>query len=389
MWPVITFFTNSTIHMVAHSMWAQVLMLAGAAELGVARGKLHSQYWRLTSALGARRLRRRAAPARAEPLVLRARGVPAPHARLDGARRRRVPARAGLPAALVHGRDGLRDDVRRDRGRCSTATATSRRSSATSRTTPGCRTGEAASLLAAARSRRSRSRPPRSRTRRCCNETPALEQRLAARADAVVLQFDQTGRRVPNGDRRPRRRRARTSPGRRGRSSRQRELVAPLPKSLPRGAYTDPLAGALERRARRLGHLDVRRPLSRARRSTDAVGAQGPTTTEHVVRWLYFLALALLVGGLGFRLLVVRGPLPPRAERRFYWVTGIGAVAALEVGHRRLPAPRRGRAPAAVHGASSTATSRRSRTGRSFGAAFIAMTLGFALVDGARSSSPG
>jgi hypothetical protein len=38
--------------MVAHSMWAQVLMLAGAAELGVARGKLHSQYWRLTSALG-------------------------------------------------------------------------------------------------------------------------------------------------------------------------------------------------------------------------------------------------------------------------------------------------------------------------------------------------
>jgi hypothetical protein len=52
MWPVSTFFTNSTIHMVAHSMWAQVLMLAGAAELGVARGKLHSQYWRLTSALG-------------------------------------------------------------------------------------------------------------------------------------------------------------------------------------------------------------------------------------------------------------------------------------------------------------------------------------------------
>jgi hypothetical protein len=37
--------------MVAHGSWAQVLMLAGAAELGVARGKLHSQYWRLTSAL--------------------------------------------------------------------------------------------------------------------------------------------------------------------------------------------------------------------------------------------------------------------------------------------------------------------------------------------------
>lgn len=52
MWPVMAFFTNSTIHMVAHGSWAQVLMLAGAAELGLVRGKLHSQYWRLTSALG-------------------------------------------------------------------------------------------------------------------------------------------------------------------------------------------------------------------------------------------------------------------------------------------------------------------------------------------------
>ncbi|MHB8468800.1 MAG: hypothetical protein ACYDCH_03455 [Gaiellaceae bacterium] len=49
MWPVMTFFTNSTIHMVAHGSWAQVLMLCGAAELGVARGKLHSRYWRLTA----------------------------------------------------------------------------------------------------------------------------------------------------------------------------------------------------------------------------------------------------------------------------------------------------------------------------------------------------
>ena len=50
MWPVMTFFTNSTIHMVAHGTWAQFLMLAGAAELGVARGKLTSPYWRLSAA---------------------------------------------------------------------------------------------------------------------------------------------------------------------------------------------------------------------------------------------------------------------------------------------------------------------------------------------------
>jgi hypothetical protein len=52
MWPVMTFFTNSTIHMLAHGSWAQVLLLAGGAELGVARGKLRSPYWRLCSALG-------------------------------------------------------------------------------------------------------------------------------------------------------------------------------------------------------------------------------------------------------------------------------------------------------------------------------------------------
>lgn len=51
MWPVMVLFTNSTIHMVAHGSWAQVLMLAGAAELGVARGKLRGPYWRLCSAL--------------------------------------------------------------------------------------------------------------------------------------------------------------------------------------------------------------------------------------------------------------------------------------------------------------------------------------------------
>jgi len=51
MWPVMVFFTNSTIHMLAHGSWAQVMMLAGAAELGLVRGKLHSPYWRLTMPL--------------------------------------------------------------------------------------------------------------------------------------------------------------------------------------------------------------------------------------------------------------------------------------------------------------------------------------------------
>jgi hypothetical protein len=47
MWPVMTFYTTSTIHMVAHGAWAQSMMLAGAAELGLASGKLQSRLWRL------------------------------------------------------------------------------------------------------------------------------------------------------------------------------------------------------------------------------------------------------------------------------------------------------------------------------------------------------
>jgi hypothetical protein len=48
LWPVMAFFTNSAIHMYAHGSWAEVLMLAGGTELGLVRGRLKSQWWRLT-----------------------------------------------------------------------------------------------------------------------------------------------------------------------------------------------------------------------------------------------------------------------------------------------------------------------------------------------------
>jgi hypothetical protein len=51
MWPVMLLFTSSTIHMIAHSAWAQVLMLSGGAELALARGRLTSRYWHLTVGL--------------------------------------------------------------------------------------------------------------------------------------------------------------------------------------------------------------------------------------------------------------------------------------------------------------------------------------------------
>jgi len=51
MWPVMTFYTNSAMHMLAHGAWAEVLMLAGAVELALVRGKLHSPTWRLAMAV--------------------------------------------------------------------------------------------------------------------------------------------------------------------------------------------------------------------------------------------------------------------------------------------------------------------------------------------------
>ncbi|HEX5450247.1 MAG TPA: hypothetical protein VFW85_09345 [Gaiellaceae bacterium] len=51
MWPVMAFYTNSAIHMYAHGSWAQVLMLAGGAELGLVHGRLRSKWWHLTTPL--------------------------------------------------------------------------------------------------------------------------------------------------------------------------------------------------------------------------------------------------------------------------------------------------------------------------------------------------
>jgi hypothetical protein len=51
MWPVMVFYTSSAIHMLAHGVWAQALMVAGAAQLGLVRGKLRSSLWELTMPL--------------------------------------------------------------------------------------------------------------------------------------------------------------------------------------------------------------------------------------------------------------------------------------------------------------------------------------------------
>jgi copper transport protein len=113
---------------------------------------------------------------------------------------------------------------------------------------------------------------------------------------------------------------------------------------------------------------------------TEAYGAEGPTRTEHVVRWLYFVALALTIGALGFRLLVLRGlALPPALEKRLFVLAGIGVVGVLEVGIvafllrcedvLQLPFGK------FLYGDLSPISQ-----GTRYGKAFVTMTLGFALV---------
>ncbi len=112
---------------------------------------------------------------------------------------------------------------------------------------------------------------------------------------------------------------------------------------------------------------------------TEAYGAGGPTTTEHVVRWLWFLSLALTIGALGFRLICLRGLAVPRAlERRLAVAAGLGVVVGLQVGIAAFSL----RAEDALqlsfgrflYGDLSPMTQTR------FGHAFITMTLGLAVV---------
>ena len=112
---------------------------------------------------------------------------------------------------------------------------------------------------------------------------------------------------------------------------------------------------------------------------SNAYGAGGPTTTEHLVRWLWFLGLALTIGSLGLRVICLRGLAVPRAlERRLVVASGLGAVVSLQAGIAAFSL----RAEDALqlpfgnflYGDLSPMAATR------FGQAFVLMTLGFAFV---------
>ena len=111
----------------------------------------------------------------------------------------------------------------------------------------------------------------------------------------------------------------------------------------------------------------------------DAYGAVGPSVTEHVVRWIWFLSFALTIGALGLRLICLRGLDVPRAlERRIAVAAGAGVVVALETGIaafslRAEDALQLGPGDFLYGDLSPIAVT-------PFGRAFIVMTLGFAVV---------
>ena len=65
---------------------------------------------------------------------------------------------------------------------------------------------------------------------------------------------------------------------------------------------------------------------------TEAVGASGTTWRDDVARWSLFGALALLIGPLVVRLLILRGAAPAPLEKRFHLVSVVAAFLVIDVG---------------------------------------------------------
>jgi copper transport protein len=65
---------------------------------------------------------------------------------------------------------------------------------------------------------------------------------------------------------------------------------------------------------------------------TEATGAQGTTWKDHLARWAVFGALALLIGPLVLRLVVLRGPVPSALERRIHLLTTVAAFLVVDAG---------------------------------------------------------
>lgn len=112
---------------------------------------------------------------------------------------------------------------------------------------------------------------------------------------------------------------------------------------------------------------------------TEAVGAKATTWKDDLARWALFASLALVIGPLVLRLIVLRGAVPQPLERRFHLVPTFAAFAILNVGiaafvlraSNALQLP----LPDLLYGDLQPFAEK-----TRFGIAFLALTLGFGVV---------
>src|SRR5581483_3365499 len=318
-----------------------------------------------------RRHRRRVPGPRAEPVVVRPRRLPAPPPRLDVPRRRARAARARVPAALAgaahavrpHDRRRLRDALRRPRRRAGVRPPLAARGSAA----PVRRLALVALVALGFPAAASAHATLRSTTPPYAHEVaraPAtirlhFDQHVKILAGAVKV-LDANGRNHALGS---------TSTG--------LDIVTRL-KPLARGGYTVRWQG-ISADSHVVSGVWTFGVGVKAPAIGDAYGAGGPTRTEDVVRWLWFLGIALMIGALGLRLVVLRGvAVPLDLARRVAVAAGLGAVVALEAGIAAFSlncedALQLSFSKFMYGDLSPMATTR-------FGRAFIVMTLAFALV---------
>lgn len=63
---------------------------------------------------------------------------------------------------------------------------------------------------------------------------------------------------------------------------------------------------------------------------TEAVGARRPGVADRLVRWVAYVSLAALVGGLAFRLMVLPRELPRRVDQVFFALVGGAALVSMD-----------------------------------------------------------
>ncbi|GIU94155.1 MAG: hypothetical protein KatS3mg012_0612 [Gaiellaceae bacterium] len=162
------------------------------------------------------------------------------------------------------------------------------------------------------------------------SSSPGYRERVERPPPVIILRFSQVVEPIPNGIVvREARGRTVSDPARLGPDG--RSLVATV-RPLARGAYTVRWQTLSISDGHVVSGLFTFGVGTRAPAPTEAVGAGGPTAVEKIVRWLSYLGLAVLAGGLALRLLALPPVLPERLEQAFFALLGAATLVVVDAG---------------------------------------------------------